>query len=527
MRKRLTAGLIALVLMITVVPLAAAQTAWLDRFRPVRTYTTGRFEDIQSVKWYAQYVQIAYELGLIAGRTDTRFEPESPVTLAEAVKLAAVIHATYYGAAIPEADGAWYSGYADYARANGIIDEEIESFDAVATRAQVAAILSRALPAEALGAMNRVDAGAIADVPEDKPYSSAVYALYAAGVLTGSGANRAFYPDLPVTRAEVAAIVVRMVTPALRQRFDLRLSLEPNALYEMASPAVFYIEITDMKGTKIKTGSGFFIREDGLAVTNFHVIKGATAAVAVTSDGQRHKVLGVYATGEKDNIDLALIQVEGEGFPALKLADSDAVRVGETVYALGNPLGLKNTFSTGIISGLNREIDGMRFIQTTAPISPGSSGGVLLDASGKVVGVTTAFAASGQNINLIVPINDLKRLEAGELKDFREILPKTVYYADYYPVPDFGALAQLSPYRYDGGSVFNYLVEGMTDADLSGKLTRYIDLLEDNGFAYGGFNLMTGYIVSYYVNQTYGIIVAIGARSIDGRPFVTIEIMMY
>jgi hypothetical protein len=529
MRKRLAAGLFALVLLVSAMPLASAQSEGLDRFKSVYTYTTGRFEDIQSVKWYAQYVQVAYELGLISGRSDTRYEPLSNVTLAEAVKLAAVIHATYYGNAIPGApeSGAWYGGYVGYALDHGLIGSDITSFDAPATRAQVAAVLANALPAEAMTPINRVDIGAIADVPEDSPFSKAVYALYAAGVLTGSDANRAFYPDTNITRAEIAAIVVRMVTPALRQRFDLRLNLEPNAVFEMASPAVFYLEITDLKGTKIKTGSGFFISGDGLAVTNYHVIKGATSAVAVTSDGKRHNVLGVYATGEKDNVDLAVIKVEGEGFAALRLADSDAVRIGETVYALGSPLGLKNTFSTGIISGLDRKIDGMDFIQTTAPISPGSSGGVLLDVSGKVVGVTTAFAASGQNVNLIVPINELKRLEIGTLKDFKDILPNTVYYDEYYPVPDFGALAKLTPYNYFGGSVFNYIVDGMSYSDLSDKLAEYVGLLEDNGFAYGGFTLMTGNIVSYYVNQTYGIIVAIGMSEIEGKPCVTIEIMMY
>ena len=84
MRKRLAAGLFALVLLVSAMPLASAQSEGLDRFKPVYTYTTGRFEDIQSVKWYAQYVQVAYELGLISGRSDTRYEPLSNVTLAEA-----------------------------------------------------------------------------------------------------------------------------------------------------------------------------------------------------------------------------------------------------------------------------------------------------------------------------------------------------------------------------------------------------------------------------------------------------------
>lgn len=529
MKKRLGTLLVVLAMLTTILPSAlGAQAAGFDRFVPVTSYTTGRFSDVPSVKWYARYVQAAYEYGLMNGRSERAFEPDAPVTLAEVVKLASVIHATYGGGTIPASTGgAWYQGYIDYALAQGLLEEDLTAFDAPAARAQIAAIFARALPEEGLLAVNRVDEGAIPDVPMDKPYAGAVYALYAAGVLTGAGETRAFRPEDNVTRAEVAAMAVRLALPEFRESFELRLILPPDQVYERAVSAVFFLEIQDVKGKTIKTGSGFFISEDGLAVTNLHVIRGAKEAVAYTADGRAHKVLGVYATGKDQNIDLALIQVEGSGFDYLKLADSNRVRVGQTVYALGNPLGLKHTFTTGVISGLNRQLDGQTFIQTTAPISSGSSGGVLLDTAGKVVGVTTAYMQSGQNINLIVPINLLQKLQKGALKALAEILPDTVYYDDYYPVPDFGALAGLKPYKYQGGSVFNYVVQGMSYDELSSAVADYRQLLQDNCFSYAGFNIVSGGIASYYINQTYGLLVSIRTTEIDSLTCLTIEISQY
>lgn len=529
MKRKIGVLLVVLALLTTILPPAlGAQASGFDRFVPVASYTTGRFEDIQSVKWYARYVQAAYEYGLMNGRSEKAFEPDAPVTLAEVVKLASVINATYNRDQIPGSNGgAWYQAYVSYALDKGIIDEGLAGLDEPASRAQIAEIFARALPEEGLEAVNRVDEGAIPDVSSDKPYAGAVYALYAAGVLTGSGQDRAFRPETNVTRAEVAAMAVRLALPDFRESFELRLNLQPDKVFERAASAVFYLEIQDIKGKTIKTGSGFFISEDGLAVTNYHVIRGAKEAVVYTSDGEAHKVLGVLATGKDLNIDLALIQVEGSGFNCLKLADSDAVRVGETVYALGNPLGLKNTFTTGVVSGLNRELDGQTFIQTTAPIASGSSGGVLLDTSGKVVGVTTAYLQSGQNINFIVPINDLQKLQPGALKTLAEILPNTVYYDEYFPVPDFGALAGLKAYNYKGGSVINYVVEGMSYDKLSSALADYRQLLEENCFSYAGFNIIAGDIASYYINQTYGLLVSIRTSQIDGQTCLTIEISEY
>jgi len=107
--------------------------------------------------------------------------------------------------------------------------------------------------------------------------------------------------------------------------------------------------------------------------------------------------------------DLAVLKAEGHSLAHLSVGDSDSVRVGERVIAIGSPLSLETTVSDGIVSAIRKQADGTIF-QITAPISPGSSGGVLLDTTGRAIGVTTAYIAEGQNLNFAVPINFAKSL---------------------------------------------------------------------------------------------------------------------
>jgi S1-C subfamily serine protease len=114
------------------------------------------------------------------------------------------------------------------------------------------------------------------------------------------------------------------------------------------------------------------------------------------NDGKRYDVAGIYDYSKEK--DLALIKVKGERFPYLAIADSSAVATGEDAWAIGSPLGFKNTISRGIISCASRTIDDMTFIQTTAAISSGSSGGALLDGAGRVIGVTHPGNKASQHV---------------------------------------------------------------------------------------------------------------------------------
>ncbi len=185
-------------------------------------------------------------------------------------------------------------------------------------------------------------------------------------------------------------------------------SAELNAeqIYAKCSPAVFFVEVYDRSGRPLGTGSGFFINSDGTAVTNYHVIKGAASASIKLSSGNKvYKVEGVYDYNIKN--DWAIIKVDGKDFPYLEIDESEVVG-GATVYAIGSPLGLDNTISQGLISNTNRVLDNVRFIQTSAATSSGSSGGALINKSGKVIGITSAGFPGGENLNLVLPISVIK-----------------------------------------------------------------------------------------------------------------------
>ena len=165
--------------------------------------------------------------------------------------------------------------------------------------------------------------------------------------------------------------------------------------------------MSDKDGHPIAQGSGFLISKDGHVVTNYHVIKSGSSAVIKLPDGAFFAVDGVLAS-DKDR-DVAIIKAHGNDFRTLTLGDSDRLQVGEEVVAIGNPLSLESTVSNGIVSAIRTvEDEGGKFLQITAPISPGSSGGPLFNMAGEVVGITTSHLVGGQNLNFAIPINDVK-----------------------------------------------------------------------------------------------------------------------
>ncbi len=170
-------------------------------------------------------------------------------------------------------------------------------------------------------------------------------------------------------------------------------------------------------------GSGFFISEDGYLITNNHVVGGAAKVMVVTNDGDEYDAEVIGADPQSD---VALIKVEGNGFPYLELGDSNNLQVGEWVLAIGSPFGQTGTVTAGIVSAkgrTNMRILGQtgyeNFIQTDAAINPGNSGGPLIDLDGRVVGVNTAIisASGGYNgIGLAIPVR-MAKFVADQLKD--------------------------------------------------------------------------------------------------------------
>jgi hypothetical protein len=186
-----------------------------------------------------------------------------------------------------------------------------------------------------------------------------------------------------------------------------------------ANGAIVSIVMSDKEGKPIAQGSGFLVSKDGLIMTNYHVIAEGNSAVVKFPDGGFYVVDGVL--GFDKGRDIAIIKAHGQNFRTLSLGNSDRVRVGEDVVAIGNPLSLESTVSNGIVSGLRTVEDlGGKFLQVTAPISPGSSGGPLFNMSGEVIGITTLYLKGGENLNFAIPINDAKRLVLSKSSTLRD-----------------------------------------------------------------------------------------------------------
>lgn len=216
--------------------------------------------------------------------------------------------------------------------------------------------------------------------------------------------------------------VVERITPAVvsvvikKQRADVY--GDSSALF--MSPFFYSQPLTDADATElveVSSGTGFFVTQDGYILTNRHVVDedGATFVV-VTNDGEELPATLVDIDPFQD---IAILRVEGEEFPIVTLGDSDGIRIGQTVIAIGNTLSeFRNTVTKGVISGINRRVTAGdsyntevidQAIQTDAAINPGNSGGPLINLLGEVIGINTAVSFEGESIGFSIPINEARR----------------------------------------------------------------------------------------------------------------------
>lgn len=193
--------------------------------------------------------------------------------------------------------------------------------------------------------------------------------------------------------------------------------LTAEEIYEKCSKATVEI-LAEVASERYNLGSGFFI-DEGTVITNYHVVSGASNIKITDSEKKSYHVEQVL--GYNDEIDLVILKVNSQNEYLEK--NEEAIKPGETVYTLGSPLGLTGSFADGMVSSPARKIESVDYIQVTAPMSPGNSGGPLINKYGEVIGINTWQYTEGQNLNFSININEIQNIKTDKplsMSDFQK-----------------------------------------------------------------------------------------------------------
>src|SRR5882762_6121717 len=180
-------------------------------------------------------------------------------------------------------------------------------------------------------------------------------------------------------------------------------------VYNLSKKSVVLLVTFDDRGNAQALGSGVILTANGEIVTNLHVVSNAKTITAKLWNGSFLSIDEVIGIADKS--DLVLLKADAQDLPNVQIAPSKSFAVGDSVIAIGNPLGLESALSTGVISGFREIPEIGQAIQTTAPISPGSSGGGLFDSQGRLIGLTSSTLVAGQNLNFAIPIEAVSRMK--------------------------------------------------------------------------------------------------------------------
>lgn len=435
------------------------------------------------------------ELGLFYGVAENDFDLERAPTRIEALVMLIRVLGSENTALSgtwkhPFTDvPAWADKYVGYAYENGLANGvSLTEFGTTnATSAQYLTFMLRALGYSDTNGK---------DFTWDKPYELARYAMILPSTVDIDNFWRAdvahiSYVALSARLKESTVTLAEKLIEAgtfTKEKFDsvtsVKLADTPQPLTtveisEQCADAVFYIEMYSFNGNLRGSGSGFFISEDGYAITNHHVVAGGRYFTATSPDGTVYDKITVVDTYEEQ--DLALIKIDNsEKVEYLEFGDSASLKQGQKVYAIGSPLGLENTMSEGIISNLRRMDGEKHYMQISVPIDSGSSGGALVDEYGYVVGVTTAgITGSGSDLNFIIPIQYAEKLD----KNANE---NTVWYkatyTDLTSVYNFGAFTGITSLLDMRETNFGYVItyDGSYITDIKDKNGNIVYTKEDN-----------------------------------------------
>jgi serine protease Do len=299
--------------------------------------------------------------------------------------------------------------------------------------------------------------------------SGMVGALLASAVVVAAGGLNRPGTERVLERQEVPVQTVSSLVPNGQSVVDIA---------QRVRPAIAQIRVEGKEGDS--SGSGVMFRSDGHLLTNFHVIDGADAVKVVIDSGRE---LTAKVVGSDPENDVAVLKVDGGPFPVASLGSAADLRVGQPAIAIGSPLGLAGgpSVTVGVVSALHRRLDTrsgpplLDMIQTDAPISPGSSGGALLDANGAVIGLTTAVATTegAQGLGFATPI-DVARSAAEQLIAGGKVVH--VWLGIEGTDVDPTTAKDLS---IDGGALVGQVVKG-SPAEKGGLQTRDVIVAVDN-----------------------------------------------
>lgn len=219
-------------------------------------------------------------------------------------------------------------------------------------------------------------------------------------------------------------------------------NLTAEEIFEKVNDAIVVVYTYDFEGDKHAQGSGIILNDKGIVVTNYHIFAGCERIELKRKDVVVNHLGVIGVNIEKD---ILILRLDGSDYPNIPICESDTLKVGQKIYAVGSPLGYENTMSEGIISGL-REIGESKksFIQITASASPGSSGGAVLNSKGELVGMVSMGYLFAENMNFAIPIKDILKANQGLLTDKKTLEALSYFYKGYneYEIGKFREAAE-------------------------------------------------------------------------------------